>query len=163
MERIFASGCRRWAFGSSAYRTQVALAECLRRETRGVDTQRMLGPRDRVQRTLVTANPKLILRLLPAFAHPLVARQGCAGISIGSTTGTWRRDRTAPGGRASPPLRTTSCIEFRCTKSLSSSFDLDKPAFAYVNRGPPSSSDAFVELRPAQSAKTLCSPQPVFS
>ena len=99
----------------------------------------------------------------PTLAHPLVARQGRPGTETSSATGSWRGDRTAPGWRASPPLRTTSRIEFPCARSPSVSLDLDKSASAPHSRGSLCSSDALVGLRPAQFLETLRFSQQAFS
>src|SRR6267143_82632 len=67
--------------------------------------------------------------------YPLVARYGFPGATTDSVTGTWQGNRTAPGWRASPPLRTTSRIECPCAGSpSSSSLGLEKTVSAPVSR-----------------------------
>src|SRR5467141_4168562 len=68
-------------------------------------------------------------------ADPLVARYGFPGATTDSVTGTWQGNRTAPGWRASPPLRKASRRECPYAGSpSSSSLDLEKSASAPVSR-----------------------------
>ena len=67
--------------------------------------------------------------------YPLVARYGFPGATTDFVTGTWQGSRTAPGWRASPPVRKTSRIECPCAGSpSSSSLGLEKSASAAVSR-----------------------------
>src|SRR5262249_54624441 len=92
----------------SAVDPSLALAASVCGTGHWLDSARVPGPSDRVQRSLATPCSSFVFRLLSQIPNPSLVGQGLARAAADSIVGNGASRGSTPGRWTSPPLRTTS-------------------------------------------------------
>ena len=91
--------------------TALTLAKSLRGASDWIDSTRVPRSCDRVPRSLVTANPQFVFRLLSPIENTSFLEEGLTGTTSHSASGNGVRGGATAGRWTASPLRTTGCLK----------------------------------------------------